>query len=77
MIYFQRCPAAILVLSWCIACLTISPATAEDSADAGFVPIFDGKSLAGWEGKPEFWRVEDGAIVGETTAENPTKGNTF
>jgi len=77
MIYVQRCPAAILVLSWCIACLTISPATAEDSADAGFVPIFDGKSLAGWEGKPEFWRVEDGAIVGETTAENPTKGNTF
>jgi len=45
--------------------------------DAAFVPIFDGTSLEGWEGKPEFWRVEDGAIVGQTTAENPTKGNTF
>jgi len=46
-------------------------------ADDSLVPIFDGKSLAGWEGKPEFWRVEEGVIVGETTVENPTKGNTF
>jgi type 1 glutamine amidotransferase len=45
--------------------------------DAGFVPIFNGTSLDGWEGKPEFWRVEDGVIVGETTPEKPTKGNTF
>ena len=45
--------------------------------DAGFTPIFNGTSLDGWEGKPEFWRVENGAIVGQTTAENPTKGNTF
>jgi hypothetical protein len=52
-------------------------ATAGRADEAGFVPIFDGTSLEGWEGKPEFWRVEDGAIVGETTAGNPTKGNTF
>jgi type 1 glutamine amidotransferase len=45
--------------------------------DAGFVPIFNGTSLEGWEGKSEFWSVKDGAIVGETTAEKPTKGNTF
>jgi type 1 glutamine amidotransferase len=45
--------------------------------DPGFVPLFDGKSLAGWEGKPEFWRVEAGVLVGETTAETPTPGNTF
>ena len=47
------------------------------AADDGFVSLFDGKSLAGWEGNPAFWRVEDGAIVGQTTPENPTKGNTF
>ncbi|MFM1902873.1 MAG: hypothetical protein RLZZ440_773, partial [Planctomycetota bacterium] len=46
-------------------------------ADDGLVPIFDGETLAGWEGKPEFWRVEAGAIVGQTTPDNPTKGNTF
>ena len=50
---------------------------AAESADAGFVPIFNGTSLDGWEGKPEFWSVQDGAIVGQTTAEKPTKGNTF
>jgi hypothetical protein len=27
------------------------------------IPIFDGKTLAGWEGDANFWRVEDGAIV--------------
>ena len=34
----------------------------------GYVPIFDGMSLKGWDGNPKFWRVEDGAIVGESTA---------
>jgi putative membrane-bound dehydrogenase-like protein len=28
------------------------------------VPIFDGKSLAGWEGDAAWWRVEDGEIRG-------------
>jgi len=28
------------------------------------VSLFDGKSLAGWEGDPNFFRVENGAIVG-------------
>jgi type 1 glutamine amidotransferase len=50
---------------------------AAEPADPALVPIFDGTSLAGWEGKPEFWRVEEGAIVGETTPAKPTKGNTF
>lgn len=39
--------------------------------------LFNGKNLSGWKGLPQFWSVQDGAIVGETTAENPTKGNTF
>jgi len=29
----------------------------------GFVQIFDGKTLRGWDGDPAVWRVEDGAIV--------------
>ena len=33
----------------------------------GFVPIFDGKTLKDWEGDPKYWRVEDGALVGEIT----------
>jgi hypothetical protein len=31
----------------------------------------------GWDGDPTLWSVKDGVIHGETTAENPAKGNTF
>lgn len=33
---------------------------------SGFVQIFDGQTLRNWVGDPQLWRVEDGAIVGET-----------
>ena len=35
-----------------------------DFKSAEPVLLFDGKTLAGWEGNSEFFRVEDGAIVG-------------
>ena len=44
---------------------------------AGFVSIFDGSTLKGWDGDTKFWRVEGGAIVGQTTADNPLKENSF
>lgn len=43
----------------------------------GFVPIFDGKTLAGWEGDPVYWRVENGTIVGEVSPETILKRNSF
>jgi type 1 glutamine amidotransferase len=52
----------------------VSSALADEE---GFQPIFDGKTLDGWDGNPNFWRVEDGTITGQTTADNPTQGNTF
>ncbi|HUA59948.1 MAG TPA: family 16 glycoside hydrolase, partial [Verrucomicrobiae bacterium] len=45
--------------------------------ETGFQPIFDGRSLDGWDGDPGFWRVEDGALVGQTTTEKQPKQNTF
>ncbi len=42
----------------------------------GYVPLFDGVSLKGWDGNPKFWRVEDGAIIGESTPQNPS-GNSY
>jgi len=45
--------------------------------EPGFQPIFDGKTLAGWEGDPTYWRAENGALVGEITAANVIKSNTF
>lgn len=43
----------------------------------GFTPIFDGRTLDGWDGDPRLWRVEGGVIVGESTATNPVEENTF
>ena len=45
--------------------------------EPGFGPIFDGKTLAGWEGDPRYWRVESGSLVGEITADTVIKSNTF
>ena len=42
----------------------------------GFVQIFDGKTLAGWDGDPAMWRVEDGALIGEAPA-GPRPPNTY
>ena len=41
------------------------------------IQLFNGKDLTGWEGVSSLWSVKDGAITGQTTAANPTKGNTF
>jgi len=45
--------------------------------ETGFQQIFDGKTMKGWDGDPDFWRVEDGALVGQTTTEKQPKQNTF
>jgi hypothetical protein len=45
--------------------------------EPGFQSIFDGKTLAGWEGHPTYWRAENGALVGEITAATVIKSNTF
>jgi hypothetical protein len=50
------------------------PLTGEEP---GFVSIFDGKTLNGWEGDPKYWRVADGSMVGEITPETVIKSNTF
>ncbi len=46
-------------------------------AHAAPKPLFNGKTLAGWEGNPDLWSVQDGVITGKTTAEKPVAGNTF
>lgn len=39
-------------------------------AAAAVVSLFDGRSLAGWEGDTNVWRVRDGVIVGGSMAGN-------
>src|SRR5262245_42589472 len=52
------------------------PSPMDFNDHEGYVPLFDGVSLKGWDGNPKFWRVEDGAIVGESTPSNPS-GNSY
>lgn len=62
----------LLALALCAALV----ARAADT-EAGFKSIFNGKDLTGWDGNPQLWSVKEGAIVGQTTTNNPLKGNTF
>ncbi|MFK8112933.1 MAG: family 16 glycoside hydrolase [Rubripirellula sp.] len=59
-----------------ITCMLLT-VSATAFADDPIKVLFNGTDLSGWEGKKEFWSVKDGVILGETTKENPTKGNTF
>lgn len=47
------------------------------SPAAGGIAPFDGRTLDGWEGDRAFWTVEDGAIVGRSTAERPCTASTY
>jgi hypothetical protein len=42
----------------------------------GFEPIFDG-TLKDWEGDPEYWKAENGTLVGEVRQDNLLKQNSF
>ena len=36
------------------------------ASEEGFVPLFNGTDLAGWEGDPFLWKVEDGVLIGRS-----------
>jgi hypothetical protein len=57
-------------------CLVFASCFAADP-EPGFTAIFNGRDLTGWEGDSRLWSAKDGAIIGQTTAENPAHGNTF
>ncbi len=58
-----------------VACASLlaAPALAEE----GFVSLFNGKDLSGWDGNPELWSVQDGAITGKTKGPDHLKYNQF
>jgi hypothetical protein len=56
----------ILVLALlAVSALHAAPATS----------LFDGRTLAGWEGDLKWWRVQDGAITGGSTTEKVPKNS--
>ena len=42
------------------------------SNNEGWISLFDGHSLNGWDGDPRFWSVKDDAIYVEPSCEKPT-----
>lgn len=45
--------------------------------EEGFVQIFDGSTLKGWEGDPTYWHASNGVLIGEVTPETLLESNTF
>ncbi len=71
------CACLLLAVHGSIAQQHPSTGPVPPLEETGFKPIFDGKTLNGWDCDPEFWRVADGAIVGETRLDHQPKQNTF
>jgi hypothetical protein len=59
------------------ALLTQTSILYAQEVEPGFKSLFNGKDLTGWAGRTNHWSVEDGAITGITTKENPAQGNNF
>lgn len=51
--------------------------TISETDGEGFISIFDGKSLDGWDGDTAYWRAENGTLIGEITPDKPLKTNSF
>lgn len=52
-------------------------AQAQRASPDGFISIFDGKSLDGWDGDTAYWRVQDGALTGEVKPGKLLSHNSF
>lgn len=63
---FHRC---LIILAACAILSTTATTFADD--EEGFVSMFNGKDLTGWEGKPGGWWVKDGTLMSQSTKENP------
>ena len=66
-----RC--AVLFVGLIAVSLSARPASSEER----YQILLNGKDFSGWQGQEGFWSIVSGSIVGQTTPQNPTKGNTF
>lgn len=57
--------------------IAFAESNSAENEDKKGVSLFDGKTLNGWKGLAENWSVQDGAITGVNSADNPIKNNTF
>jgi len=76
------CLFAIFSISIFGSCNSSSGSEAKKSdtvqTEDGFVNLFDGKTLNGWEGDTAVWKMVNGVVTGQVTASStPLKANTF
>ena len=69
------CMLCILALYGIVPACSASRKSADPQK--GFVRIFDGKTLQGWEGDLTYWKAENGSLVGEITPATLLKRNQF
>lgn len=74
---FMRTLTLLFTLTAITLCAQNRPAPVLPLLETGFTQIFDGTTLKGWDCDPDYWRVEGGAIVGETKADKQPKQNIF
>jgi hypothetical protein len=80
---FQSRAFFVAALSYAATLWIVPPVLAEQRSHAappppeGMQSMFNGTDLSHWDGDPRLWKVQDGVIRGETTAEATANGNTF
>lgn len=62
------CLTILVLAGWNSNCVHgfADDATAKAEKEDGFVPLFNGKDLTGWEGDKTLFKAEDGMIVGDS-----------
>ncbi len=69
----KRLPGLHSIFCCFLAVFLERPALAAE----GFTSLFNGYDLTGWDGKPGWWRVEEGAITAESTPEKPCTKHSY
>lgn len=67
---------AATLLAFSIPAFSQPNQLSEAERDEGYILLFDGKSLEGWEGNPDLWSVRGGSIVGSSDSHR-VDTNTF
>lgn len=54
-----------------------SSSNVSEADNAGYISLFNGENLDGWDYDPVYWSVKDGIMVGVVTPETILKRNSF
>jgi hypothetical protein len=64
--------ATLMSTTFAVLCVVpCLPSARGAEVEEGFTPIFNGRDLTGWEGKPGWWYVEDGCLTSQSTPDKP------